>query len=260
MPLVLIALVVVGLQTLLPGRRASVVVAPSRQAYLPMAGRYTPPTPTVTNTPLPVPPTVVPSSTPTVTPMPTGVFILSSSTFVYYTTTTNEFLASEVQNNTGAPVRFVDVGVNAINANGNLVNTQVGYVVPSILMPGAKGCFSVYFSGLPAPPVHFVFEGPYYQPGEEVVPVAVDGLYALPNSRFDAMSITGFARNDQGRPVSGVEVVGTLYNDQGRVVDCSIAIPNTDTLQPGQSSAFKLLYSGRWLHLMTRYEVKAQGY
>ena len=69
--------------------------------------------------------------------------------------------------------------------------------------------------------------------------------------------IYGEVRNDTGINVRFVEIVATLYNDQGTVVQTDFTYTDLDTLAPGQTSPFEILVLN-W-NGATRYELQVQG-
>jgi hypothetical protein len=75
------------------------------------------------------------------------------------------------------------------------------------------------------------------------------GLNALNDSgtvtQFDDYEIVGQVRNNGTQKATFVEVIGTLYDANGTVVDCEQSYIYTSDLNPGETSSFKVTFSER---------------
>ena len=62
---------------------------------------------------------------------------------------------------------------------------------------------------------------------------------------FGWYRILGQVQNDGASRVTFVQPIATLYDAGGSVVDCDFTFVNSTDLDPGQTSAFEMLVTGR---------------
>ncbi len=219
------------------------------------------PTPAVTPTPAE---TSTPMSTPTATlsPTPTSppVEVLSNhSHFV------DDWLimhiVGEVQNNRVAGyIGVVGVTANLFNTDGQLVDTDTGYITLNTLGQGDKTCFDIMLVSPPDDWSYYEFEPPRYRAGGQAPPA----LTILDDSgsvnQFGWYELLGLIRNDSERSLEFVKAVGTLYDAGGTVLGCNFSYVSIDPLAPGKLSSFKMAYyEGRDYSQVDSYRIQADG-
>jgi len=163
-------------------------------------------------------------------------------------------------NNTGEQITVGRISANVFTSEGRLLDTQYTFPYVSYLPAGDKTCFRIWFLDIPSNWSYYELEPPHYwssnQPPSDLVIINDTGTY---NSANDTYQIVGQVRSDHNSPVSWIQVVGTLYDHQGSVVDCDFTYPNSYDLEPGQTSAFKLIYYRRGYSDVASYRLQAEG-
>ncbi|MBC8248746.1 MAG: SBBP repeat-containing protein [Anaerolineales bacterium] len=252
--------------------------------YMPVVLREPPPTPTPTLTPTRTPrPTYTPTATrtPTHTPRPTptptrtprstltstatptvippGVYILSNHSY-YVDSIGFLWIVGEVWNNTANRLRFVKITANVFSSSGQLLATGQGYTYLDNLSPGGMTCFSVLMGHEPAGWSYYRFEAPtYWTDGKPLPNLTVFNDSGSYNSTFGWYEIIGQVRNDHGSRVEYVSPVGTVYNASGIVIGCDFTYVNSTHLNPGQTSSFEMIFSGRDYADVTSYRLQVDG-
>lgn len=77
---------------------------------------------------------------------------------------------------------------------------------------------------------------------------------------IDKNTIIGQVRNDQGTRVEYISPVGTLYNATSMVIGCDPTYFCSTHLDPGQTSAFDLLFFDRDYADASLYCIQVDGY
>lgn len=222
------------------------------------------PTPTNTSTLIPTTtPTKTPTPTKTFTPTPTsipsGVYILPNHTY-YIDSIDSLWIVGEVWNNTLNYLTFVKISANLFNSYGQLIDTDYTYTWLDNLPPGEKTCFDILFSDNPPGWTYYEFEAPtYWTDGEPLPNITVYNVSGSYDPTYGWYEIIGQARNDQGVRVEYVSPVSTLYNSGGKVIGCDFSFVNSTHLDPGQISAFELLFSGRDYSDASSYRIQVDG-
>lgn len=210
------------------GQEPTQTPTPVYNIYLPLVvSGFGPslPTPTPTNTSTPVP---------TATPRPSGtVEVVSSST--YWVWTSDLKVVGEVINNTASKVEWIEVTGVLRDANGYAVRTAWTYAMTTILEPGQKAPFKMYF-----------FDAPMYASYGFIVdfdttPAPAHDLEVLSATVSGDLYITGEVRNNHDwKTYEWVEVAATLYNTAGTVVDCEYTYTTPEDLGPGASGVYQI--------------------
>lgn len=189
---------------------------------------------------------------------PAGVYVLNNH-FAYVDTIGYLHIVGEVKNTTTNHLRFVKVTANIFNSNGQLLDTEFTYTYLDNLPAGDKTCFHIILKE-PIGWSYYEFEPPTYltdgQPLPNLTIFNDSGSY---DSTFGWYRIIGQVRNDHGTRVEYVSPVGTLYNASGRVVGCDFTYVNSTHLDPGQTSSFKITFSGRDYSDVTSYRLQVDG-
>lgn len=224
-------------------------------------------TPIYTATPTATPTdTPTPSNTPTDTPTPTPTFqslpeVFVASNHSYYLDIRSELhIVGEVINQSVYNLQRVKVSVNHFDGNGMLVDTNSTFTYAQNLPAGDKTCFEII---IPSPsPVwtSYDFEAPTFRIDGHPYPLTmllnVSSAYKPATGNYE---ILGEVHNDQGSIIESVRPVGTLYDTGGTVVGCGQTLVNTIDLDPGQTSAFKLIFQNRDYQDVTSYYLQVDG-
>lgn len=197
--------------------------------------------------------------TPTPKPEPGAVEILENYTF-FTTLLGNLHIVGEVMNGTDEDISLVSVSANLYSGNGELLETESALLYLSNLPAGEKSCFDLTFYFPNEDWFTLEFEKPTYleigYPLPELTVMNDSGFYGSLTGMYQ---ILGEVRNDHGSTVYTVEPVGTLYNEGGAVIGCDFTLVNLINLEPGQKSAFELIYLGRDYEDVYDYRIQVGG-
>jgi hypothetical protein len=69
----------------------------------------------------------------------------------------------------------------------------------------------------------------------------------------------GQIRNDNAVSIKYVQAVSTLYDGTGAAIGCSSGYANNTDLGAGQTTAFKIIHSGRDYHDVSTYRIQTDG-
>ncbi len=212
---------------------------------------YTPP---VTYTPPPIP---TPTYTPPSTVSPDLLRI--PNTHTTYTSFLYKHIVGEVENLAAYPVSLVFVAVKLYDDQNNLVHEQTGSILAHRIEAGTKACFNIptqkSLSWTRYELRVLGATGPVSSRPRLVVLDLVPGT-----STYGTFSVSGKVRNDESVPVSQVVTVLTMYDWQGRVLDCArpLDTPYIATMNPGETASFTIT-AYRPATLPARYTVIADG-
>ena len=173
-----------------------------------------------------------------------NVKILSESDF--YDSLGFLWIAGEVQNSGDTPTRFTKISVTYYDSGNNVVGTSFGYADVDVLLPNTKSPFDVLFtdtkSAAKADHVNLTVTWSDYVTGKPY------GLQVLSqNSSFDDMGymhIKGEVKNVGKQTATNVEVIGTFYDSNGKVVGAETNDTSPTTLAPDQVGSYdiRLIY------------------
>lgn len=212
-------------------------------------------TPTPTNTPTPID---IPTITPTATDVAQEMTVMENH-LAYIDSIDYLHIVGEVQNNTGERARFVKVTANLFNSQDQLVDTDYTYTSLDVMPIGERACFDLIFSGSPDY-AYYTFETSYSSTTEASLPIAVFGDSGTYDPTFDDWyNVVGQARNDSSVNAEFVKIIGTLYRNNGQVLDCDYTYTNADVLTPGQVSTWKLTFLYAPRGAVGSYRLQAQG-
>ena len=210
-------------------------------------------TPTHTSTPTHTPtetvaPTATPSPTPTqtATPIPTAtptedLFVLGNHS-TYTSTLGSRYIIGEVQNNGSGNVHFVKVTADIFNAQNQLIATDFGYTERRILAAGEKGCFTVLLLNDPAGFDHYELSVEARTTTDQPRPLTITSFTEGPSPT--SYELVGQVRNDGQESYQFVKIIGTLYDSDNKVIDCDFTFANANTLAPGATSSWSLVFFG----------------
>ena len=189
---------------------------------------------------------------------PPGVRILENHT-AYVDSSGYLHLVGEVQNTTVEHLRFVQIHANIFDRSGQLLDTEFTYTHLDTVPAGEKTCFEVWLEA-PVGWASYEFEAPTYWTDGDPLPNLTffndSGSY---DPTFGWYEIIGQVRNDHGARVAYVSPVGTVYDTSGQVIGCEFTFVNSTHLDPGQTSAFEMTFTGRDYEDVASYRVQVDG-
>jgi hypothetical protein len=232
---------------------------------------------TPTNTPAPSPsatssvtntPTATPSSAATTTPSPTptvsptqpaaNVSILANHS-TYVDSIDYLHIVGEISNETANNLRFVRITTNVFDNNGQLLDTEFTYTYLDNLPAGDKTCFHVLMP-LPNDWSTYEFEAPtYWTDGEPPSDLEIFNVSGSYDPTFGWYEIIGQVQNNAGHRIEFVSPVGTLYNNAGTVIGCDFTFVQSRDLDPGQTSAFEMTFTGHDYADADSYRLQVDG-
>ena len=168
-------------------------------------------------------------------------------------------IVGEVWNNTASHLRFVEITANIFGSSGQLLDTDFTYTYLDNLPAGDKTCFQLLLEA-PTGWSYYLFEAPSYRTDGRALPnLTIFNHSGSYKPTFGWYQIVGQVRNDHGTRVEYVSPVATLYNATSTVVGCGFTYVNSTHLDPGQTSSFKLIVSGRDYADVASYRLQADG-
>jgi hypothetical protein len=225
------------------------------------------PTPTDTATTTPTPSdTPTPTASPTNTPTPTPtfqslpeVYVLSNHSY-YLDERAEMHVVGEVINTSVYHLQRVKVSVNLFDIDDQLVDTNSNFTYVQNLPAGDKTCFEIVIPS-PAPGwTSYAFEAPSFRIDGHPYPLLtllnVSSAYLPGSGNYE---ILGEVRNDHGSLVESVRPVGTVYDVGDTVRGCAQTLVNSINLDPGQTSAFKLVYQDRDYQDVSSHRLQVDG-
>ena len=206
-------------------------------------------------TPSPVP---TPTSTPTTTPQPTteagsqgaGVCtqvgaageleILSTSQYTSSIDTLN--IVGELRNNTSSNYQFVEVTGIFYDSADAFLTTELTFAQTDIITPDAKSGFTLLVfdvAQLDITRCELQVEGDVTN--RQPAPGLVISDVSTNVDIIDAFRVEGLVTNESENTYDFVEVIGTFYDGEGRVVAAEFGFTVADELAPGATSPFEIL-------------------
>ena len=194
----------------------------------------------------------------TSTSIPPGVRILPNHSH-YVDSIDYLHVVGEVFNNTSDDLRFVKIAANFFNTGGQLLDTDFTYIHLDNLPASEKTCFHMLLQ-VPIGWSYYEFEAPtYWTDGQSLPNLTILNDGGSYDSDFGWYTIIGQVRNDNGSRVEYVSPVGTVYNAAGTVLGCGFTYVNSTDLEPGQTSAFEMLFTGQDYINVTTYRLQVDG-
>lgn len=192
------------------------------------------------------------------TTIPTGVNILDNHSY-YVSDYGNLYIFGEVINNTGDNLWLVKISANFFNDKGSFLDTASTFTYLDNLPAGDKTCFEIMLEE-PSDWAYYQFEKPtYWTDGSPLPNLSILNDNGFYNNTYDRYELIGQVRNDLGIRIEYVYTVGTLYNSFGKVIGCNSASVNSTNLNPGQISAFKIIFSSADYSDVSSYRLQADG-
>ncbi len=186
-----------------------------------------------------------------------GVYILSNHS--YYVNSSGYLnVYGEVYNGDSTHFDMVKVSANLYDGSGQLIDTSYDFLWDN-LPAGEKSCFAISL-GQHSNWARYEFENPtYWTYGHAFPNITLINVTVNYDSSSNQYTFLGQARNDHGAPVSGVAIIITLYEATGRVIGCGIGWPNDSSLDPGQTSSFKITFYGSRYANVASYRIQVDG-
>ena len=162
-----------------------------------------------------------------------------------------------MQNNTGVNLSLIQVIGDVFADNGSLLDTTFTYGELDIVTPGDKTCFRLIYSDPPE-------DWSYYElsTGTSLVREVAAGLSILDDSshsRSGSYELIGFVSNTGPDLARFAEVVGTLYDNAGKVIGCDFTFVSSLDLEPGWTSSFSLTFFGVDATDVASYRLQVEG-
>lgn len=180
--------------------------------------------------------------------------ILSQRSFT--DTLTTLAVVGELRNDLPSAVAFVVVVGTFYDSQGAVWNAGQVYTLLDRLAAGQRSPFRLAVSGAP----QIVSYTLKVRAAPNVPPPRADLIVvnSTPNVQESLLTIDGQVRNDGAVGARDVEVVATLYDAAGQVVNAAAGPANPTTLPAGASHPFQILFPSNWQGY-TRYELQGQG-
>lgn len=251
---------------------ATVTFSPT---FTPTPTRTVTPTPTTSPTPSDTPTitptptrTGTPTTTPTVTPTPTdaigdGVIVLNSH-HAYLNAEGLVTVVGEVRNDTEFNATNMRVVVTLYNNRTDVVDTRETYVWIDVLLPGERSCFEVIFLG---DPVYnrYEFVTSYSNTSRAPRPLVIvdHGAVYLPgpgawNVFGQIGNIQEVGEGEEAEPLVYPQIIGTIYDEVGHVLDCMYINAEAESLAPGMTSIWQMTFRPLPQQEGMRYRVQAK--
>lgn len=201
-------------------------------------------TPTITQTPEK---TATPTTTPTITPTPTdtighGVIVLNDH-FAYRNDEGKRVVVGEVRNDTKQNAANIIVHVTLYNNHNEVIASQNVYPWLDPLTPKDKSCFEAVFAGDPTYS-RYGFDTEFVATGAALRPLSIVSSGATYLEDKGYLQLFGQVENTMtdtnAEALTFPQVVGTLYDEVGHVVDCTYVTAEATALPPGESSLWYL--------------------
>lgn len=228
-------------------------------------------TPVPTNTPEP---TATPEPEPTATPEPEptatkestgpetpgdmekGLVILSHTGFVDDSDTPH--IVGEVYNNDEANMEYIVIKASLYDADGNFLVEEETYAYVDILRPGEKSPFELTLWDPPEGLDTYKLSVTGDKTSDEPI-VGLEFVQYYDNMEDDGdWTMIGEVANNGDQVASYVQIIVTLYNEAGEVVDVGFTTAERSLMRPDSISPFEI-YVGDVHGDPTRYEIVVYG-
>lgn len=245
-----------GLRALYPGSASPtptpttpVIRGPYRARFLQLAADSViipvaaTPTRSATATPTMAPPTATPTNpTANATPTPAGVSAHNATWYV--SSTGSVWIEGLVTNGTNTPISFVRVNANFYGASGQLLATDFGFAEIDTMAPGTSSPFTVLLID-PPPGISTVdyavgsYDNTPSEPPVTGLLVAVSNIY---RNAIGSVHVVGTVLNNSATAYEYVMPIAAFVDSEGDVIRTDFTFTDPDTLAPGQSANFDILF------------------
>lgn len=194
--------------------------------------------------------TVTPTPNPTTTP--SGVVAVRDNHSWYFNDQLDTyFVVGEVENGRSAPVALIELLITFYDEGNNAVYSDTIFVKGEQLVPREKSCFLLLADGLTTSWSYYEISEPTFFEYTNNVPTLLAQNVTgevVEYDTYEEYEVRGTVRNQSSAEVPFAEMVGTLYNSQGKVVDCGFAweydIPPSGSESFSMEYSFRTVYSG----------------
>lgn len=169
-------------------------------------------------------------------------------------------IVGEVYNNSTHNLTSIIIDASLLNNQGNFLANNSARIYLNNLPAGQKTCFDITFFSPPQGWSSYQLGKPNFSTrGASPLALTVLSLSAAYDSIYGDYTIRGQVRNDQGRRVQNVMVVGTLYHHNGTVIGCSLTPVDGHHLNANATASFRLDFYGRNYSDVASFQVQVDG-
>lgn len=169
-------------------------------------------------------------------PPPPGVYLMTNHS--YYRSGAYLYVVGEVWNLSGGPVGSQRVNADFYDSQGKLLATDYSYTHLDEAANGVKSCYSILLPE-PAGWARYKLSGTYRQVSQDRIPALRVFNHSGSINSNGWYQVIGEVENIDSRRVTFVQPVVTLYDASNTVIDCDFTFVNSNSLNPGQVSAFE---------------------
>lgn len=151
------------------------------------------------------------------------------------------YIVGEVANNTAEATSAIKVIATLYDANDKIISTETTYTYLDMIPAGGKAPFSIWASNFEGFESYtLLLETFSYQPTEQVVDIASSRAVT---DQYDNLYIVGEIQNPYDQPIESVEVVATLYDGAGGVINLGNDYVDLNSVMPGEKAPFSIYIS-----------------
>jgi hypothetical protein len=188
-------------------------------------------------------------------PLSGGVVILSSTSWI---DSGFLYIKGEVFNNTAGSRDFVEIGATLYNSSGTVVDTDFTYADMDIMQKKTRSPFDLIVYPVPGGYDHYKLS----VSSSATTDTPVANLAIAPGIPFtDGISYRhypGEVTNHNGFSVTYTEVVLTLYNDLGNLLNTEYTFTNPSTIGAGNTAPYEVLVADHYA-ATNRYVTQVQA-
>ena len=188
--------------------------------------------------------TSTPTATPTATRTPTPSATLTPGVRILNYTSSRvgssyRHVIGEISNETSNYVTLVKLTINFFNGT-QLVETQYTYTHLRNIHPHEKTCFGITVQE-PTTWTSYAFEPLSYSTygySRPNLPITTASGNVFGSNYY---RVIGQIRNDDSQPLTSVSALASMYDSEGRLIECDYGYVSNGNLGPGQVSSFDIL-------------------
>jgi hypothetical protein len=188
-------------------------------------------------------------------PLSSGVLVLSSTS---WTDSGYLYIHGEVFNNTSAKRQFVEIDATLYNSSGTVVDTDFTYAWLDIMPIRTRSPFELIVYPVPAGYDHYKLS----VSSTTTTATSVGNLAISPGIPFtDGISYRhypGEVTNNNAFSVQFTQVLLTLYNNLGNVLNTDFTYTNPDTIAAGNTAPYELFIADHYA-TTNRYVTQVQA-
>ncbi len=181
-------------------------------------------------------------STTTEAPMPPLTIL---STREWTDSTGSLWLVGEVQNTTASTLQYVKLAITLYDLTGTVTNADYTYASINPLLPGQKSPFRTYLIAGPTDYVTRTISTNVSISSSEPLNLRCVNVTHWVDS-YGWPHFAGQVQNDGTAEAKFVQVVLTLYDDDGHIVNCDYGYTSPTTIPAGGVAAFEVYFAGNF--------------